>query len=72
MLKFAVEVDDSRPGVDPEIARLAALDPLTYDRCRHAEAEKLGVRVSTLDAEVDKAGTRVQTPRSGRHAKSGR
>jgi putative DNA primase/helicase len=55
MLKFAVEVDDSRPGVDPEIARLAALDPLTYDRCRHAEAEKLGVRVSTLDAEVDKA-----------------
>ena len=25
MPKFAVEVDDSRPGVDPEIARLAAL-----------------------------------------------
>ena len=57
MAKFAVEADDSRPGVDPEIARLAALAPLAYDRCRTAEAEKLGVRVSTLDAEVDRART---------------
>ncbi len=32
--------------------RLAALPPLEYDRCRQAEAERLGVRVGTLDAEV--------------------
>ncbi len=34
------------------IARLAALAPLDYDRVRLAEAEKLGVRVQTLDEQV--------------------
>ena len=33
-------------------ARLAALSPIEYDRVRIAEAEKLGVRVGTLDEEV--------------------
>jgi len=47
--------DEARAGVDPEIARLAALDPLAYDRCRIGEAGRLGVRVSTLDAAVEKA-----------------
>lgn len=44
-------------GEDPQdsIARLAALSPLEYDRAREAEAERLGVRLSTLDAEVQKA-----------------
>jgi putative DNA primase/helicase len=35
-------------------ARLAALPPAEYDRCREQEANALGVRVSTLDAEVEK------------------
>ena len=33
-------------------ARLAALSPIEYDRCREAEARKLGIRTSTLDAEI--------------------
>jgi len=35
-------------------ARLAALPQAEYDRCREPEANALGVRVSTLDAEVEK------------------
>ncbi len=35
-----------------EIARLAALSPLDYDRDRQAAADLLGIRVSTLDTEV--------------------
>jgi putative DNA primase/helicase len=35
-----------------EIARLAAMPPLEYDRERSATAERLGVRVGTLDQEV--------------------
>lgn len=34
------------------IARLAGLSPLEYDRIRQSEAERLGVRVGTLDVEV--------------------
>ena len=37
-----------------EVARLAALHPLEYDRERSSVAERLGVRVGTLDAEVEK------------------
>jgi putative DNA primase/helicase len=36
------------------IARLAALSPIEYDRIRFNEADKLGVRVTTLDAEVER------------------
>ena len=35
-------------------ARLAALPPAEYDRCREQQANSLGVRVSTLDTEVEK------------------
>ena len=35
-----------------DIRRLGKLPELEYDRCRKIEAKKLGVRVSTLDAEV--------------------
>lgn len=34
------------------VARLAELSPLEYDRARQLEAERLGVRASTLDKEV--------------------
>ena len=37
------------------IARLAAVDPLEYDRQRKIEAASLGIRVDTLDAQVRKA-----------------
>ena len=36
--------------------RLAALRPVDYDRVRKEEARRLGVRASTLDAEVEKHG----------------
>ena len=38
-----------------EIARLARLSPLAYDREREAAAEKLGCRVTTLDDQVKAA-----------------
>jgi hypothetical protein len=36
-----------------EIARLAALKPVEYDREREGAADRLGVRLSTLDSEVE-------------------
>lgn len=35
-------------------ARLAAMPPAEYDRSRQAEAERMGIRVSTLDSQVEK------------------
>jgi hypothetical protein len=43
---------DERAGIQADVKRLAALSPLEYDRRRQEVAERLGVRVSTLDAEV--------------------
>ncbi len=37
------------------VARLAAMSPIDYDRVREVEAERLKVRVSTLDKEVTRA-----------------
>jgi putative DNA primase/helicase len=52
--------DDVRLGRDRaaealEIARLANLDPLDYDRERQAAAERIGCRVGTLDEQVKAA-----------------
>jgi hypothetical protein len=44
---------DIEPLAD-DLARLAGLCPVDYDRVRLEEARRLGVRVSTLDAEVEK------------------
>lgn len=41
--------------LDEEVAALAKLKPLEYDRVREAKAKELGVRVATLDKEVFKA-----------------
>src|SRR5262245_47136525 len=41
--------------LDETVMRLAALRPLQYDQIRETEAERLGVRVATLDKEVKKA-----------------
>lgn len=48
---------------DELLQRLAALPPLEYERCRDAEAERLGVRVSVLDKMVD-----AKRPNSGAQA----
>ena len=49
-----------RAAEDEEIKRLAALDPLDYDRERQPAADRLGIRVSTLDHLVEEA-----KPKSG-------
>jgi putative DNA primase/helicase len=56
------------PDLDAAVAALARLKPLEYDRVRQAEAERLGVRVATLDAEVRKARGDAQedAPGAGR------
>lgn len=40
--------------LDRAVHRLAAIPPLEYDQIRKAEAQRLGVRSATLDAEVAK------------------
>ena len=48
------ELDSARGETLQEtVCRLAELSPLDYDRVREAEAKRLGVRVGTLDAEVN-------------------
>jgi len=45
---------------DEEIfARLAALSPAQYDRCRKEEAKRLGIRPATLDVEVAARRTHI-------------
>ena len=57
----------STNGVDPVFHELAALPPVEYDRRRDQVAKELGIRVSTLDAEVDKHRTGQEIePRAGR------
>jgi putative DNA primase/helicase len=53
----AVEATNARARETNEqaVARLASMKPMDYDRARQAEADALGVRVTTLDAEVEKA-----------------
>ena len=41
------------PPHEGELARLAALDSIAYEQARQAAADTLGVRMSTLDAEVE-------------------
>ncbi|HEX7390578.1 MAG TPA: hypothetical protein VF286_10735, partial [Acidiphilium sp.] len=48
------------------IARLAKLPAVKYDQCRENEAQTLGIRVSTLDAEVAKARGDGKEPTHGR------
>jgi len=41
-------------AISAEIERLARLAPVDYDRTREAVAQRLGIRVTTLDGEVEK------------------
>ena len=47
----AAHSESTQPG---QIEHLASLAPFMYDQQRVSMAEKLGIRVSTLDAEVGK------------------
>ena len=47
------------------VARLAAMPPMDYDRVREVEAERLKVRVSTLDKEVEMARRRGHQTQAG-------
>jgi putative DNA primase/helicase len=45
---------DQPRGDNADIERLATLSLIDYDRCRQTEAKRLGIRVTSLDAEVAK------------------
>jgi hypothetical protein len=51
----ATQADFKASAVDLNVERLARLSPLEYDQQRKSEAKKLGVRPTTLDAEVFRA-----------------
>jgi len=53
----AAEIPSERDG--DAFGRLAALAPAEYDRCRESEATALGIRVTTLDAEVERLRRRT-------------
>jgi putative DNA primase/helicase len=52
--EFEQQAHEPPPDLNAAVAALARLKPLEYDRIRQAEAERLGVRIGTLDAEVRK------------------
>lgn len=64
------KLDDEQAGLDfqesddDRVARLAALSPLEYDRCRKEQAAAMKVRPSTLDAKVKAARAAVDTPQT--------
>ena len=49
----AARVVEADPQAD-RLLQLSELPPLEYDRVRKAEAERLGIRVGTLDSEAEK------------------
>jgi len=51
---------DKEESLDQLVERLAKLSPLEYDRKRKEEANKVGVRPTTLDAEVNAAREREE------------
>lgn len=53
-LKIGVATAGTTNPDQENFIRLAALSPAEYDRQRQAEADKLGIRCSTLDGEVSK------------------
>lgn len=57
----------SKADLHAAVARLAQLKPLDYDRVRESEANALGVRVGTLDAEVKRCHGKT-APETGQGA----
>lgn len=46
--------EETRETEEETIARLAALPLIAYERVREAEADRMGIRVSILDSEVER------------------
>ncbi len=63
--------EEITPDLNAAVERLAALPSLEYDQIRDSEAAMLGVRVSTLDGEVNKVrkSNSPDTGKSGRELK---
>src|SRR5262245_37659401 len=63
----AAEVVAGSPELDTveTVARLAAMSPIDYDRVREVEAERLNVRLSTLDKQVAIARSGVHQSQAG-------
>ena len=61
--KSAGRYDAGELDFGNDVFKLAELPPLDYDRVREAEAERLGVRVSTLDKEVSRVRREHQDAR---------
>src|ERR1051325_10957532 len=57
---------NSQPSTDSQsFQRLALLSPTEYDRARHAEAIRLGIRKETLDAEVARCRRQANSDTQG-------
>lgn len=58
-----------RESDDECFERLAKLSPADYDRCRSAEAERLGIRTTVLDSEVARLRPRAKDSSQGNEVK---
>src|SRR5688572_21765959 len=58
--------DDAKAVMRDIVTDLAKLDAIDYDQCRIQKAEALGIRVGTLDAEVDKLRVKPESVDEGR------
>jgi putative DNA primase/helicase len=54
----APEIEAAETDAKQEFVRLSKLSPVEYDQVREQAAKRLGIRVSTLDAEVTKLRSR--------------
>jgi hypothetical protein len=64
-VKSAIEnAEANKPSLADEVERLATLTQLHYEQVRVSEAERLGVRVTVLDGEVEKHRRRTD-PQNG-------
>lgn len=66
ILDDLVDGQCSLSNIEQTVIKLAALSPLEYDQVREEEAEKMGVRVGTLDKEIAKARNGDEKSAKGR------
>lgn len=60
------EQAESQSPEDRRLAELAALSPVGYDRIRDKAAKEIGIRVATLDKEVEKRRPKTETEDEGK------
>ena len=64
--RYSPEPVEPKSETGRRIEHLSTLSRVEYDRVRDREAEELGVRVSTLDAEVQQRRSTHEVPKSDR------